>query len=102
MKYSLEHKAFAPNSIIEQVWAKSNQELLIFVNGPNPEILMLDLEKSELTEFPVKLGFNFRNICFYNPESQVACLTYLSNTRVNGELFENTLELVDLQKATVI
>lgn len=36
MKYSLEHKAFAPNSLIEQVWAKTPQELLIFINGPNP------------------------------------------------------------------
>jgi hypothetical protein len=62
----------------------------------------LDLEKSELSEFPLKLGKNFWNICFYNPESKVACLTYLSNVRVNGEFYENSLELVDLQKGTVI
>ncbi len=60
------------------------------------------MEKSELLEFPLKIGFNFRSICFYNPESQVACLTYLANTRVNGELYENILELVDLEKPAVL
>ena len=45
------------------------------------------MENTELTEFPLKLGKNFRNICFYNPENQVACLTYLSNVRIKGELY---------------
>lgn len=36
LKYSLEHKAFNNTCLIEQVWAKTDQEILIFVNGSNP------------------------------------------------------------------
>lgn len=65
-KYILEHRAFAGCNTVVKTMLRNKTELFIFVNGPNPEILLLDLEKGDMMEVIYKPQPNFIDVGFYN------------------------------------
>lgn len=47
-KYTLEHKAMVSGGVVVKTLLKSEGELFVFINGQNPEILVLDLERGDV------------------------------------------------------
>lgn len=66
---------------------KNEHELFIFVNGSNPEILLLNLERGDLYELIYKPQPNLVDIGFYDVDKRILCLFYLDRTESKDEIY---------------
>lgn len=70
----------------------------MLINGETPLILILEIESNNLVEVKYKLLPNFLEVVFYNQPKQTICLSHLQHVKVNGEITNNALEIIDLNR----
>ena len=95
-KYIVEHKSLSSTAVVVKTYMKDDNELMIFLNGHNPEVLILNLERGDIREMELRLQMNFIDVAFCDRESGVMGLYYLGYSKSGEESHENLLEVVDI------
>lgn len=65
-------------------------------------ILILDIDTQNITELKYKMVTNFIDVIFYDRIKQVMCLSFLKNIRINGEIVDSLIKVVDINKQQTI
>lgn len=70
----------------------------MFINGSSPTILILSLDNAEVKQVKYQLQLNFLDVLFYNRSKNTICVSYLQQVKLGGQITENSLEIIDLDK----
>ena len=70
----------------------------MFINGSSPTILILSLDNVEVRQVKYQFQLNFLEVLFYNRLKNTVCVSYLQHLKLGGEITENCLEIIDLDK----